>query len=305
MPRPLEEVIPLTSLHTLSLRPVLGTAVGLVTAAVLTAPGALAAETTTPAPSPSGTSSAAPSGSGTSAAAQGFRYWGFFQLENGAWTFANSGPYQIVPKEGSVDGWRFQASGSSDARAPRNTPSFDAICGKYAGEAGKKRVGVVIDYGRTADAKDGANPPAPMARCAIIATGASSAEALNAIAGPREEGGMVCAIDNWPGSTGCSEPLATLSAEAKAADDKVDISVSAPREQPKAQDAGAPQQQATQGPSKKVLTGIAVAVVALAGGAAALFRRRKAKAADPTTSPGSAAPSGTGATTADDVDVRP
>lgn len=278
---PLEEVIPLTSLPT---RPLLGTALGLLTAATLAVPGALAVplptETTTPAPAPT-TSAPGASGSSTAAAA-GYRFWGFYQQAKGKWEFAQTGPYQVVPKDGAVDGWRYAAAAMADPRSPRAMPSFEDICGKVPGEAGKKRIGVVIDYGRKADATGDAAPPAALARCALVPSGASSAEVLDAVARPREGTGMVCAIDNWPGGTGCGDPVATLSDEAKAADDKIDISVSAPRAQPTAQDAAAPKPAAEQGPNKTLLTGIAVVVVAAAGVAAALLRRRRgAGTADP------------------------
>lgn len=280
----------------------LGTAAGLLAAAALTAPaalaGPLAAETSTPPPSPSG--SATPGGATSSAAAAGYRFWGFFQQNGGKWEFAKDGPYQVLPKDESVDGWRFATAAMTDTRPPRNVPSFADICGKTPAEAGKKRVGVVVDYGRKADATGDANPPAPIARCASIPTGASSAEALNRVASPREDKGMVCGIDGWPGGSGCGDPVATIAPEAKAADDKVDISVTAAREQPKPQDAGAPAQAAEQGPSKKLLTAIAVVVVALAAGLAWLLsrRRRTALAEVPATAgerDGAAGPGGTGA----------
>jgi hypothetical protein len=260
-----------------------GPTLGLLAVATLAAPGALAvplaAETTTPAPSPSGaastTGSATGTATGTSAAAEGYRFWGYYQQANGKWDFSQTGAFQVVPKDGTVDGWRFATAAVQDPRFPRALPSFDAICGKTAAEAGKKRVGVVIDYGRKADAGADVNPPAPIARCASVMTGASSAEVLNAVAGPREDKGMVCAIDNWPGSSGCGDPVATIPADAKTADDKVDISVSAPREQPKTQDAAENRQAADQGPSKTLLTAIAVVVVALAAALAWLLRRRR------------------------------
>jgi hypothetical protein len=200
-----------------------GPTLGLLAVATLAAPGALAvplaAETTTPAPSPSGaastTGSATGTATGTSAAAEGYRFWGYYQQANGKWDFSQTGAFQVVPKDGTVDGWRFATAAVQDPRFPRALPSFDAICGKTAAEAGKKRVGVVIDYGRKADAGADVNPPAPIARCASVMTGASSAEVLNAVAGPREDKGMVCAIDNWPGSSGCGDPVATIPADAK------------------------------------------------------------------------------------------
>ncbi|MCB1254807.1 MAG: SCO2322 family protein [Austwickia sp.] len=266
-------------------RPAIGAALGLLTAVTLAAPAAFAAplpaETTTPAPSPSSSATGSPSGTATGSgtgtattpAAAGYRFWGFYQQNAGKWEFAQTGPYQVVPKDEAVQGWRFATASMSDNRAPRATPSFADICGKVAGEAGKKRVGVVVDYGRAADTANDANPPAAMARCALVSTGASSAEVLNAVAGPREDGGMVCAIDNWPVGTGCGEPVATLSDAAKAPDERIDISVTAPREQPRVQDAAQPA--ASQGPSRTLLTVIAVLVVALAAAAAWMLRRRR------------------------------
>ena len=50
--------------------------------------------------------------------AAAYRYWGFYQLSDGAWTFAQKGPDQTTPKDGSVDGWRFASPGK-----PRATTS--------------------------------------------------------------------------------------------------------------------------------------------------------------------------------------
>ncbi len=254
------------------LRRTLGASAGVLAALALTAPGALAAplaaETTTPAPAPSGSAT-----SGSTAKAQAYRSWSFYHLKDGKWQYAETGPYSVVPPEGSVDGWRFATADMKTPRMPRATPTFEDICGKTAGEAGKKRVGVVVDYGRKVDAAEGANPPSAIARCAVVPSGASSSEVLTAVALPRDDKGMVCSIDNYPAGMGCAEPLATMPEPAKADDDKVDIAVSAAREQPKAQDAQAAEADA--GPSKKVLTGVAVVIVALAGGAAYLVRRRK------------------------------
>lgn len=222
------------------------------TAAGLSVPG-----TTTPSPTP-----------------EAGRSWSFWWLKDGQWAVSQTGPYQVVPAEGAVDGWRFATATTSAPRSPRSTPSFEDICGKTAGEAGKKRVGVIVDYGRKADGAENADPPAPIARCAVVPSGASSSEALARVALPRDDKGMVCAIDGYPGGSGCAVALATVPENAQAPDEKVDIAVSAAREQPKPVDAQAVR--STQGPSKTVLTGVAVVVVGAALGAAYLVRRRKA-----------------------------
>lgn len=100
------------------------------------------------------------------ASAAAYRYWGFFQLHGSTWAFATKGPDQVTPPDGSVEGWRFAVAGESDSRTPRASATFDQLCGSTAAESGKKRVGLVIDYGRAADAEDGAAPcPNRQVRC--------------------------------------------------------------------------------------------------------------------------------------------
>ena len=65
---------------------------------------------------------------------------------------------------------------------PRPSPD---ICGATPAKAGSKRVGVVIDAGRPADAETGATPPAPVAQCAVVDARASGAEVLSAVASVR------------------------------------------------------------------------------------------------------------------------
>src|SRR5262245_33535661 len=47
------------------------------------------------------------------AAAEAYRFWGFYQWKDGAWTFASKGPAAITPADGAVDGWRLAVSGES------------------------------------------------------------------------------------------------------------------------------------------------------------------------------------------------
>ena len=53
--------------------------------------------------------------------AAAYRFWGFYQLTDGQWAFAQKGSDQIVPKDGSVDGWRFAVADVNDVRFPRAT----------------------------------------------------------------------------------------------------------------------------------------------------------------------------------------
>jgi hypothetical protein len=162
--------------------------------------------------------------------AAAYRYWGYFQLQKGTWAFATKGADQLTPADGGVEGWRFAVAGESDARMPRATATFDQLCGDTAAEAGKKRVGVVIDYGRAADTEDGKQPPAPVGKCAVVDTKATGAEVLAAVASVRATGAMVCGIDGQP-ATGCGGEVKEISPEAKATDTPVQLAAATPAAQ--------------------------------------------------------------------------
>ena len=158
--------------------------------------------------------------------AAAFRYWGFYQLTNGAWAFAQKGSDQTVPKDGSVDGWRFAVADEASTRFPRAVLTFDQVCGTTAAEAGKKRVGVVVDFGRPADSADNATPPEPKAVCAVVATDATSTAVLAAAGEVRTEKGLVCGVAGYPAKE-CGAPVKNVTPEAKAADQPVTIAAPA------------------------------------------------------------------------------
>jgi hypothetical protein len=158
--------------------------------------------------------------------AAAFRFWGFYQLTNGAWAFAQKGSDQTVPKDGSVDGWRFAVADEASTRFPRAVLTFDQICDSTPAEAGKKRVGVVVDFGRPADSADNATPPEPKAVCAVVATDATSTAVLAAAGEVRAEKGLVCGVAGYP-ATECGAPVKDVTPEAKAADQPVTIAAPA------------------------------------------------------------------------------
>lgn len=158
--------------------------------------------------------------------AAAFRYWGFYQLTNGAWAFAQKGSDQTVPKDGSVDGWRFAVADEASTRFPRAVLTFDQVCGTTAAEAGKKRVGVVVDFGRPADSAGNATPPEPKAVCAVVATDATSTAVLAAAGEVRSEKGLVCGVAGYPAKE-CGAPVKNVTPEAKAADQPVTIAAPA------------------------------------------------------------------------------
>lgn len=204
-----------------------------------------------------------PAGSADAAA---YRFWGYFQLHGSSWQFAPKGPEQLTPAEGAVEGWRFAVASETDTRAPRVRPTFAAVCGDTKAQTGKKRVAVVIDYGRAADQEDGAQPAAPVAKCAQVATAATGAEVLAAVATVRSDKGLVCALDNHP-ATGCGGPVKTISAAAAAPDTAVTLPAKAAASTP-----------ASSSSSSNVLqyTGIGVVLLALLALGAVLVMRRRA-----------------------------
>jgi hypothetical protein len=215
------------------------------------------------------------------AQAAAFRYWGYFQLTNGAWAFAQSGPAQTVPKDGSVEGWRFAIADESSTRAPRATPTFDVLCAATPATAGNKRVGLVIDYGRPADAAVDTPPPALRATCVAVPEKATGSDVLVAAEATLrlDPKGLMCAIDGWP-ATGCGGPVDPVPAAAASADTIVTIPAPAPSASatPLAKSAGTSPETASnaRGP---ILGGLA-AVLGVGALGFAAWRRSRAASED-------------------------
>ena len=158
--------------------------------------------------------------------AAAYRFWGFYQLTDGAWSFAQKGPDQTVPADGSVDGWRFAVADEASTRFPRGVLTFEQICGSTPAQDGKKRVGLVVDFGRSADSADGAVPPEPKAVCAVVDKDGTSTAVLAAAGEVRTEKGLVCGVAGYP-ATGCGGAVKEVGAEAKAPDEPVTIAAPA------------------------------------------------------------------------------
>jgi hypothetical protein len=207
------------------------------------------------------------------AQAAAFRYWGYFHLEKGAWAFAQTGPAQAVPADGSVEGWRFAVADESSQRNPRATPAFDALCAGTAVTAGSKRVGLVLDYGRPADSADGATPPAARATCVAVPAKATGSDVLVAAGATlRLDKALTCAIDGWP-ATGCGDPVDPVPAAAASPDGSITIAA------PRASAAQAPAAQAEDTGSMvplELAAGAAAVLLVAALGFAAWRRSREA-----------------------------
>ena len=190
-----------------------------------------------------------------SAAAANYQYWGYWQLTNGAWTFAQQGPQQTVPADGAVEGWRWAIDDGSGTRTPRAKPTFDQLCGMASATAGSKRVGVLVDFGREVDG-DGKTPqPALLAKCAVVPTAATGAEVLANVVTVRADQAMICALQGYP-ATGCGAEVATLTDAQKAPDTPVNLPTPTPISAPSA----AP---ASSGTSTTAVTVVAIGLAAV------------------------------------------
>ncbi|WP_336051373.1 SCO2322 family protein [Streptomyces sp. CA2R101] len=143
------------------------------------------------------------------AQAQEYRYWSFWQGKGSSWAYATEGPATLRPADGAVAGFRFAVSADSAAAGkPRTAADFDAICHGTPAKDGRKRVGIVIDFGTAADAPGGERPPKPRTQCAQVAQDASAGEALAAVARPLryDSRALLCAIAGYP-EAGCAEQV--------------------------------------------------------------------------------------------------
>jgi hypothetical protein len=145
------------------------------------------------------------------AQATSYRFWSYW-TGGSDWTFSNQGAARR-PADGAVEGWRFAISpATSSTIPPRHSPSFSTLCGNTSAEDGKKRVGLVIDSGTTADAPEGESPPALIATCAVVPDDATGYDILLTVAQLRTDAGLICGINGYP-ATECgvavSDPAPT------------------------------------------------------------------------------------------------
>jgi hypothetical protein len=225
----------------------------------------------------------AAAGTSTSTASPAYQFWGYYQLTDAAWAFAQTGPDGTAPEDGSVEGWRFAIADVSSPRLPRATVPFDDVCADTDASDGQKRVAVVLDYGRPADATDGAQPPAARAACAVVPQAASGADVLSAVAETRVEGGLVCGLDGYP-AAGCGDAVTEVPPQAAAPDEPVELAglpASGPTQGRPGTDAGAAagaedaSRDDGQDDGAGAVPWVAVAVVLVAVIAVAALRRRR------------------------------
>jgi hypothetical protein len=136
------------------------------------------------------------------AAGSGYRYWGYFQAAPKAttWTAAMTGPTVDIA-DGSVEGWAFTFSSDAipNATSPSVLPDFQSICGKTRAVAGKKRIGIVIDFGAAYLAPNGEKPLKTVKRCITIEKKAQGIDVLGKVVRVRaDKSGLICGLSGYP-----------------------------------------------------------------------------------------------------------
>lgn len=146
-----------------------------------------------------------------SAGEKGYRYWGYFQSQTGTkpWVSSMTGPTTNVADK-SVEGWVFTFSSDTvDAKEPRALPNFARLCGKIKPVANKKRVGVVVEYGRAALRPQGETPPANIYSCVVIQKNATGFDVVGeAVKIRASASGLICAFNGYPAKE-CGAEVAT------------------------------------------------------------------------------------------------
>ena len=167
------------------------------------------------------------------ATAANYLYWSYWQQTAGKWAFSSVGADKATPSDGAVEGWRWAIDDGNGSRPPRVLPTFAQLCASTPAEAGKKRVGLVVDFGREVDGDGKVTPPSLVATCALVPTAATGADLLAKAGGVRTDKGLICAIGGYP-ATGCAAQLETLTEAQKAPDTALTLPTAAPTTAPTA-----------------------------------------------------------------------
>lgn len=205
---------------------------------------------------------------GSASAESGYRYWNYSHLEGDTFAFAQTGPGDVTPKDGAVEGWRYGTSTVSQGVFPRADLSkvdFDAVCGDTDAAAGEKRVAVLIDYGTQADA-DGADVPDPRAECAVAPKDATGQQVLDSVVDIRADQGMICALDGYP-AQGCGAKVR----DAQVSSDEQTVAFTLPATADDTKQVAAEEDTSSKAP----LLGVVGVLIALAGIALVIARRKR------------------------------
>ncbi len=143
----------------------------------------------------------------STAEATSYRFWAYWLGSDTGWSFSNQGASRR-PADGTVEGWRFAVSeASSSTTPPRHSTSFAQICGSTPPQDGKKRVGLVVDFGTATDAPKGETAPARIATCVVAPADANGYAVLAAAVQLRTDAGLICGMNGYP-ATECGVAVA-------------------------------------------------------------------------------------------------
>jgi hypothetical protein len=213
---------------------------------------------------------------GPANAADGFKYWNYFHVQGGTYAFAQTGPADFTPKDGTVEAYRYGLSSTAKGLSPRTEPttySFDDLCAGTEAQSGEKRVGVLIDFGTETDAADGETPPDPRGDCAVVPTNANGQQVLDAVADVRVQDGLVCGVDGYP-AQGCS--VTVKDPPAAQAEQTVDFTLPQAADDTSAASNSSDESSSDDGGVPWTLVLVAVGVVVIAAAALVLSRRNRA-----------------------------
>ncbi len=208
-----------------------------------------------------------------------YRYWSYFNVDSGSYLASEQGVGATVPKDGTVDAYRYAAPDPKQPSLPRldlSTITFDAVCSDTAEAAGSKRVAVLVDYGVDADA-EGQAVPEPTVACASVPTKATGMQVLQSVAEVRTKtssfGPLLCGIDGFP-AKGCADEVTK---QATPADDGfLDVTVATAGDTGTTTDtSGDTSSESDSGSSTGLYAGLGVLVVVLLGGGVVLARRNR------------------------------
>ena len=110
-----------------------------------------------------------------------------------------TGPTVDVP-HGAVEGWIFTFDGDDIPSTPPTVkPDFAKICGTGKAPNGKKKVGLVIDFGKSAYAPQGERAPRTFTRCVITSTKSQGIDILaQAVKIRSDSSGLICGLKGYP-----------------------------------------------------------------------------------------------------------
>ena len=142
----------------------------------------------------------------------GYRYWGYSQssADGQTWTTAMEGPATTNPADGSVEGWNYtlSAEGVVDPEAPTLVPNFQELCSGTSAQAGKKRIGYVIEFGNSEIHPEGDTAPEATSGCAKLPVDATGLDVLKAVSEVRAgEGGFICGLNGFPSKDCGADPI--------------------------------------------------------------------------------------------------